>query len=75
MSFWGWAAAIGAGWFTASVLLAVAWGLVGKRIFRKPPQPPRIVRRDGEPMSQNELNAVRNIMALDAELRGRGGER
>lgn len=33
-----WAGYIGAGWFTASVLLAVAWALAGPRIFRWTPQ-------------------------------------
>lgn len=40
MSFWGWVGAIAAGWFTASILLAGAWALVGKRIFRSMPLPP-----------------------------------
>ena len=75
MGIWGWVQAIATGWMTLSILLAVAWALGGKKIFRPRPVQPRIVRKDGEPMSQNELNAVRNIMSLDAELRGRGGER
>ncbi len=40
MSVWGWVQAIATGWFVLSILAAVAWALVGKRIFR---QPPRIV--------------------------------
>lgn len=40
MSVWGWVQAIAVGWFTLSILLAVAWALGGKRIFRTPPQPP-----------------------------------
>ena len=67
---------IGVAWFAVSVVIAVAWALAGKRIFRTPPQ--RIVRKDGESMSRNELNAVREIIKLDAELRHvdrRGGER
>jgi hypothetical protein len=43
MSFWGWVQAIATGWFVLSILLAVAWALGGKRIFRKPPAPPRAV--------------------------------
>lgn len=31
---------IGAIWLAVSILLAVAWALGGKRIFRTPPQPP-----------------------------------
>lgn len=73
MGFWGWVSAIVTGWVTASILLAGAWALGGKRIFRKPPQ--RIVRKDGEAMSQREVDAVFAIMTLDAELRGLGGER
>lgn len=42
MSVWGWVQAIATGWFALSILLAVAWALGGKRIFRKPPQPPRL---------------------------------
>jgi hypothetical protein len=40
MGIWGWVQAIATGWFVLSILAAVAWALVGKRIFR---QPPRIV--------------------------------
>lgn len=50
--FWGWVGAIAAGWFTASILLGIAWATVGRRIFRKPPQPPtgrsNVRRIDGE---------------------------
>lgn len=31
---------IGAVWLAVSILLAVAWALGGKRIFRLPPKPP-----------------------------------
>ena len=62
-------------WGAVSILAAVFWALIGRRIFRKPPAQPRLVRRDGQPISQNEVNAVRAIAKLDAELRGRGGER
>ena len=73
MSVMDWVGTIGAIWLAVSILLGIAWALGGKRIFRQPPQPPRIVRTDGEPMSQNEANAVRKIIELDAELRGRKG--
>lgn len=31
---------IGAIWLAVSILAAIFWGLIGRRIFRKPPQPP-----------------------------------
>lgn len=71
-----WAGIVGAAWLAVSILAAIGWALIGKRIFRNPPAPPRLVRRDGEPISQREADAVRSIMKLDAELRGgdtRGG--
>jgi hypothetical protein len=34
---------VGAAWLLLSILLAVAWALGGKRIFRKPTTPPTIV--------------------------------
>jgi hypothetical protein len=34
---------VGAAWLLLSILLAVAWALGGKRIFRRPPQPPQLV--------------------------------
>lgn len=40
MSFWGWVQAIATGWFALSILIAVAWGLAGRKIFRRPPTPP-----------------------------------
>lgn len=40
MSVWGWVQAIATGWSVLSFLLAVAWALGGRKIFRKPPQPP-----------------------------------
>jgi hypothetical protein len=36
MNFWGWVAAIAAGWFTASVVIATGWALC-RRVFRKTP--------------------------------------
>lgn len=39
MGVLGWVAAIAAGWFAASLVLAAAWALAGRRIFRRPPQP------------------------------------
>lgn len=41
MGIWEWVTAVLAIWGAVSILLAVAWTLGGKRIFRKPPQPPR----------------------------------
>ena len=32
-----WAGIVGAAWLALSILLAVAWALGGKRVFRKPP--------------------------------------
>jgi len=40
MGVWEWVTAVLAIWGAVSILAAVAWALVGKRIFR---QPPRIV--------------------------------
>jgi hypothetical protein len=31
VGFWGWVSAVGAGWFTASVLVAIAWALLAPR--------------------------------------------
>lgn len=31
---------IGAIWLAVSILVAVFWGLAGRKIFRKPPAPP-----------------------------------
>jgi hypothetical protein len=42
MSVLGWVQAIATGWFALSILLAVAWALGGRKIFRKPPAPPQI---------------------------------
>lgn len=39
MSFMDWVGTIGAIWLAVSILLAVAWALGGRRIFRKPPMP------------------------------------
>lgn len=63
MSFWSWAGAIAAGWFTASILFAALWAAVGKRVRPrpKPPadrsnvhplQPPRILRDPEEIAAQ-----------------------
>jgi hypothetical protein len=75
MNAWEWVTAVLAIWGAVSIMAGVFWGLIGRRIFRPRPIQPRIVRKDGEAMSQNELNAVRSIMSLDAELRGLRGER
>jgi hypothetical protein len=72
MGIWGWAAAIAAGWFTSSLVFAAAWALGGNKILRPAP---RIVRNDGEPISQREVDAVFALMTLDAELRGLRDER
>ena len=42
MGIWGWVQAIATGWFVVSILLAIAWALGVKRIFRKPPLQPRL---------------------------------
>lgn len=62
MSVWGWVQAIATGWFVLSILLAVAWALGGKRIFRKPPQPPVITiaaRTEAEKAFVAELKRIR----------------
>lgn len=62
MSFWGWVGAIAAGWFTASILLAGLWATVGRRIFRKPPQPPVVTiapRTEAEKAFVAELRRIR----------------
>ena len=40
MSAWGWVQAIATGWTTLSILLAVAWALGGRKIFRPRPAQP-----------------------------------
>lgn len=40
MSVWDWVGTIGAIWLAVSFVVAIGWVLSGKRIFRKPPQPP-----------------------------------
>ncbi|HEY9371980.1 hypothetical protein [Streptomyces sp.] len=67
MGIWGWVQAIATGWFVVSILLAVAWALVGKRIFRKPPQPV---------LSEREIEAIKCKRELDQlHEERRGGER
>jgi len=63
MGVWEWVTAVLAIWGAVSILTAVAWALVGKRIFRRPPAPPRLVHGDG---SETEFSAA---------LRRRAGER
>lgn len=58
MGFWGWLQAIAAGWFVLSILLGVAWALIGRRIFRRPPN--KTVRTD---------NLVQLRQPTEAELR------
>lgn len=55
MNVMDWAGTIGAIWLAVSILLGIAWALVGRRIFRKPPhpndnmlRPPRILRDPDE---------------------------
>ena len=61
MGVWEWVTAVLAIWGAVSILTAVAWALVGKRNFRKPPQ-----------MTTREAEGLAEIVRLDAELRGRG---
>jgi hypothetical protein len=35
-----WAGIVGAVWLAVSILLGLFWAVAGRRIFRKPPQPP-----------------------------------
>lgn len=69
MSFWGWAWTVAAAWGVLSALIGIGWLLAGRRIFRKPPAPPRIVRRDGQPISQREVDGIREIISIDSEFR------
>jgi hypothetical protein len=39
MSVMDWVGTVGAIWLAVSILLAVAWWLSGRRVFRKPPVP------------------------------------
>ena len=61
MSVWGWVQAIATGWFVLSIVLAVAWALVGRRIFRTPPQPPqmKIVTDDTDRAAAEVINEIR----------------
>jgi hypothetical protein len=43
MGVWEWVTAVLAIWGAVSILAGVFWGLAGRRIFRKPPVPPRVV--------------------------------
>lgn len=67
MSFMDWVGTVGAIWLAVSILVGICWALAGKRIFRKPPQPPR-----PEPeMDQRTANAILDFCRYDAEMRGR----
>lgn len=61
MSFWGWAGAIAAGWFTASALFAIAWNTVGKRIFRKPPVPKGVENGDHIVVQIGDKRVIRRV--------------
>ena len=68
MGIWGWVQAIATGWMTLSILLAVAWALGAKKIFRPRPAQPTL--------SEGELNALANQRRLDRiAAERRGGER
>lgn len=41
MSVMDWVGTAGAIWLAVSILLATGWAVAGKRIFRKPPSPPK----------------------------------
>lgn len=62
-----WVALIGAGWFLLAVLITVGWSVVVSDIKRTP----RVVRRDGSPISEREARALKLVAEIDAELRGR----
>ena len=70
MSFWGWVQAIATGWMTLSILLAVAWALGGKKIFRP---------RPAQPTKDEGANGVVFTGDFETDLRQldrrRGGER
>lgn len=63
MSVMDWVGTVGAIWLAVSILLAVAWALGGKRIFRTPPVPPQ--------MDVRTANAIVDFAQYDAEMRGR----
>lgn len=61
MSFWGWAAAIGAGWLIAAVVVvAAAWRAGGKRGPRPVPGDTHlhVVHVDGYPVMSDDVYDV-----------------
>lgn len=62
MSIWQWVALISAAWTAVSITLAIVWHRAAQRR-------PRIVRTDGRPISQREIDGVRRIAEFDHELR------
>lgn len=75
MGIWGWVQAIATGWFVLSILLAVAWALGGKRIFRQPPAPPRNsgLHFTGKPsrVEYNGVDLTPYVIDLDVAYRKR----
>jgi hypothetical protein len=75
VGIWGWVQAIATGWFVLSILLATAWALGGKRIFRKPPAPKGMEPGDSQVVFLNG-HRVTNYEVLDgSSWPGRGGQR
>ena len=58
-----WVGIIGVAWVAIAVLVAVVW-------HRAKKARPRIVRRDGTPITKREVDAIRRIAELDRDLRG-----
>lgn len=58
-----WVGIIGVAWVAAA-------GLVAAILHRAKKAQPRIVRRDGSPISQREADGLRRIAELDRDLRG-----
>lgn len=71
MSFTDWLGTIGAVWLAVSILLAAAWVLVGRRIFRKPPAPPKVQDALTTATRRGDMDAV--IAELKRRERKRGG--
>lgn len=52
---------VGAAWLLLSILLAVAWVLGGKRIFRKPPVQPQLVMKTDLSPEDAAADIIRQI--------------
>jgi hypothetical protein len=64
-----WVGIVGAAWMLLSILVAVAWAVGGRRIFRQPPQQP-VVKVNGE---RTDLTVDDVIVELERRNRRNGG--